>query len=147
MVKLCAPAFIYLFISLVDIIYNAYLGLYNNLLVKTIVIISVTLFLTILCERGFSEVSWLIVLLSFIFIGMVLLNDMGCNIYYMPSATMPSATTPSATMPSATTSAATTSTATMPSATTSSATMPAFISFKNSYKHIPSDTSDPQYKS
>ena len=89
MAKLCAPAFIYLFISLFDIIYNAYLGLYNNLLVKTIVITSVTIFLHILCERGFSEISWLIVLLSFIFIGMIMLIDVGCNMYHIPTVNMP----------------------------------------------------------
>jgi hypothetical protein len=112
MVQLCAPALIYLCISLVDIIYNAYLGLYNNLLVKTIVITSVAIVLNILCEKGFSEISWLIVLLSFSFIGIIMLTEMGCNIYNMPAITMP-----------------------------------AIVGFNNSYKHAPSGTSDPQYKS
>ena len=85
MFQLCAPAFIYVFISLLDIVFNAYMGLYNNLLVKTIVILSVTLFLNILCEKGFSEISWLIVLLAFLFIVVILLNNRGCNIYYIQS--------------------------------------------------------------
>ena len=85
MFQLCAPAFIYVFISLLDIIFNAYMGLYNNLLFKTIVILSVTLFLNILCERGFSEISWLIVLVAFLFIVIILLNNRGCSIYYIPT--------------------------------------------------------------
>jgi hypothetical protein len=108
---------IHLFISLVDIIYNAYLGLYNNLLVKTIVIISVAVFLNILCKRGFSEISWLILLLSFILIGMIMLTGVGCDIYNMTAINMPAIN------------------------------MPNIISFNNSYKHIPTGTSDPQYKS
>ena len=117
MVKLCAPAFIYLFISLFDIIYNVYLGLYNNLLVKTIVIASVTIFLNILCEKGFSEISWLIVLLSFTFIGMIMLIDVGCKMYYIQTVNIPAIN------------------------------MPNIISFNSSYKQIPTGTSDPQYQS
>jgi len=122
MVKVCTPVFIYLFISLFDIIYNVYLGLYNNLLVKTIVIISVAIFLNILCERGFSEISWLIVLVSFIFIGMIMLIDMGCAMYYLQTVNMPAINMPAINMPN-------------------------IISFNNSYNHIPTGTSDPQYKS
>jgi hypothetical protein len=117
MVQMCAPAFIYLFISLFDIIYNAYLGLYNNLLVKTIVIISVAIVLNILCKKGFSEISWLIVLLSFSFIGMIVVTKMGCNMYNMPTMNTPSIS------------------------------MPDVISFNNSYKNVPVGTSDPQYQS
>jgi hypothetical protein len=85
MFQLCVPAFIYVFISLLDISFNAYMGLYNNLLFKVLVILSVTLFLNILCEKGFSEISWLIVLLAFIFIVFILLNNRGCSIYYIPT--------------------------------------------------------------
>ena len=85
MFQLCAPAFIYVFISLIDIIFNAYRGLCNNLLIKTIVVLSVTMFLNILCEKGFSEISWLIVLLAFIFIVIILLNNLGCGLYNMPT--------------------------------------------------------------
>ena len=88
MFQLCAPAFMYVCISLLDIIFNAYMGLYNNLLVKIIVVLSVTLFLNILCEKGFSEISWLIVVLSFLFIVIILLNNRGCNIYYTPTNNM-----------------------------------------------------------
>ena len=89
MVQLCAPALIYLCISLVDIIYNSYLGLYHNLLVKTIVIISVAIVLNILCEKGFSEISWLIVLLAFSFISVIMLTEIGCDTYNMPTMNMP----------------------------------------------------------
>lgn len=84
MFQLCAPAFIYVFISSLDIIYNAYIGLLKNLFNKTIVVISVTLFLNILCEKGFSEISWLIVLISFLLIVIIMLNNSGCNPYYLP---------------------------------------------------------------
>ena len=85
MFQLCAPAFIYVFISLLDVMFNAYRGLYNNLLVKIIVVLSVTLFLNILCEKGFSEISWLIVLLAFLVIVIILLNNLGCSIYNIPT--------------------------------------------------------------
>ena len=133
MVKLCAPAFIYLFISLVDVIYNAYLGLYNNLLVKIIVIISVALVLNILCERGFSEISWLIVLLSFSLIVMIMLTSVGCNIYYIPTVNIPTMNMPTMNMP----------TMNMPPMNMPTMNMPTIIS----YKHAPTGTSDPQYKS
>ena len=85
MFQLCAPAFIYVFFSLLDIIFNAYRGLYNNLLIKTIVVLSVTLFLNVLCEKGFSEISWLIVMLAFLVIVIILLNNLGCSIYNIPT--------------------------------------------------------------
>jgi len=85
MFQLCAPAFIYLSISLLDIIFNAYVRLYKNLLIKTIVVLSVTLFLNILCEKGFSEISWLIVVLAFLCIVVILLNNQVCPVYYTPT--------------------------------------------------------------
>ena len=85
MFQLCAPASMYLFISLLDIIFNAYMRLYNHLLIKTIVVLSVTLFLNVLCEKGFSEISWLIVLLAFIVIVIILLNYQGCSTYNTPT--------------------------------------------------------------
>lgn len=85
MFQLCAPASMYLFISLLDIIFNAYVRLYNHLFIKTIVVLSVTLFLNILCEKGFSEISWLIVLLAFIVIVIILLNNQGCSTYNTPT--------------------------------------------------------------
>ena len=81
MFQLCAPAFIYVFISLVDIFFNAYTGLFDNLLSKSIIVLSVTLFLNILCEKGFSEISWLIVLIAFLLIVIILFNNTVCNIY------------------------------------------------------------------
>jgi len=85
MFQLCAPASMYFFISLLDIIFNAYMGLYNHLFIKTIVVLSVTLFLNILCEKGFSDISWLIVLLAFIVIVIILLNYQGCSTYNTPT--------------------------------------------------------------
>jgi hypothetical protein len=53
------------------------------------VVLAVTLFLNILCEKGFSEISWLIVLLAFIFIVIILLNKLGCEPYCIPANNMP----------------------------------------------------------
>jgi phosphoglycerol transferase MdoB-like AlkP superfamily enzyme len=120
MFQLCAPAFIYLLISLLDLILNAYVGLYSNLLVKTIVILAVTLFLNILCEKGFSEISWLTVLLAFLCIVILVLNNLGCGIYYIPSNHVTTTTNMSTTTNMPTT---------------------------HYYEHIPFGTSDPAYQS
>jgi hypothetical protein len=151
MFQLCAPAFIYLSISLLDIIFNAYVRLYNNLLIKTIVVLSVTLFLNILCEKGFSEISWLIVLLAFLCIVVILLNNSGCPaVYYTPTNrvyianTAPEPITNTAPAPI-------TNTAPAPIANTAPA--PKSVPVANAaptahnYEHIPYGTSDPAYQS
>lgn len=131
MFQLCAPAFIYVFISLLDIIYNAYIGLLKNLFNKTIIVLLVTLFLNMLCEKGFSEISWLIVLIAFILIVIIMLNNSGCNPYYMPINNMSYA-------PITYTPIATTTTTT-------------HVNDKDPtihyYPHIPFGTSDPAYQS
>ena len=135
MFQLCAPALIYLFISLLDIIFNAYMGLYNNLLVKTIVVLSVTMFLNILCEKGFSEISWLIVLLAFLFIVIILLNNRGCSIYYAPNNNMSVIVkvTPIDDVSTTNDGSTTNDVPTMPTT--------------KYYEHIPFGTSDPAYQS
>lgn len=66
MVKLCAPAIIYLIFSTTQIIIDTYKGLYNTVAIKTIVTIMLTLLLNILCERGLGVISWIIVFVPFI---------------------------------------------------------------------------------
>jgi len=66
MINLCAPAIIYLIFSITQIIIDTFKGLYNTAFMKIIVMIMVTLLLNILCQRGLSVVSWIIVFIPFI---------------------------------------------------------------------------------
>ena len=64
--NLCAPAIIYLIFSATQILIDTFKGLYNTAFIKVVVTIMVTLLLNILCQEGFSGVSWLIVFIPFI---------------------------------------------------------------------------------
>ena len=66
MIKLCPPAIIYLIFSITQILIDTYKGLYNTAFMKVIVASMVTLLLNILCEKGLSVVSWIIVFIPFI---------------------------------------------------------------------------------
>ena len=68
MFELCAPALIYLFFSITQIIIDLYLGLYNTAVIKMIVMIIVTLLLNILCQQNLGVISWMIVFIPFIFL-------------------------------------------------------------------------------
>ena len=63
---LCPPAILYLGFSLTQIIIDTFKGYYNTAFFKTIVMCIFTLLLNILCERGLSVISWLIVFIPFI---------------------------------------------------------------------------------
>ena len=66
MINLCGPAIIYLIFSLTQILIDLFKSLYNTAIIKTIVMAMVTLLLNILCEKGLSVVSWIIVFIPFI---------------------------------------------------------------------------------
>ena len=66
MINLCGPAIIYLIFSVTQIIIDVFKGLYNTAFMKAIVMVMVTLLLNILCEKGLSIVSWIIVFIPFI---------------------------------------------------------------------------------
>lgn len=66
MLSLCAPAIIYLIFSITQILIDTFKGLYNTAFIKVIVTVMVTLLLNILCEKGLSVVSWIIVFIPFI---------------------------------------------------------------------------------
>jgi hypothetical protein len=66
MINLCAPAIIYLIFSITQILIDTFKGLYNTAFMKLIVMVMVTLLLNILCEKGLSVVSWIIVFIPFI---------------------------------------------------------------------------------
>jgi len=66
MMNLCAPAIIYLIFSITQILIDTFKGLYNTAFMKCIVATTVTILLNILCQRGLSVVSWIIVFVPFI---------------------------------------------------------------------------------
>ncbi len=69
--ELCSPALIYLFFSIVQILIDIYLGLYNTAMIKLIVTIMITLLLNVLCEKNLGIISWIFVLLPLIFISTI----------------------------------------------------------------------------
>ena len=72
MLKLCAPALIYLAFSLTQIIIDTFKGLYNTAFLKSIVMIIITILLNSLCKSGMSIVSWIIVFIPFIFMSVII---------------------------------------------------------------------------
>lgn len=85
MINLCAPAIIYLIFSITQILIDTFKGLYNTAFIKIIVAIMVTLLLNILCEKGLSFVSWLIVFIPFIL--MTVIVSMILYIFGLDAAT------------------------------------------------------------
>jgi hypothetical protein len=71
MENLCAPSIIYLIFSITQILIDSFKGLYNTVIIKSIVTITVTLLLNILCEQGLTVVSWIIVFIPFILMTVV----------------------------------------------------------------------------
>ena len=85
MINLCAPAIIYLIFSITQILIDLFKGLYNTAFIKSIVTITVTLLLNILCQKGFSIVSWIIVFIPFIL--MTVIVSMILYIFGLDAAT------------------------------------------------------------
>jgi hypothetical protein len=85
MLNLCAPAIIYLIFSITQILIDTFKGLYNTAFMKVVVTVMVTLLLNILCERGLSAVSWLIVFIPFIL--MTVIVSMLLYIFGLDAAT------------------------------------------------------------
>ena len=85
MINLCAPAIIYLIFSITQILIDIFKGLYNTAFVKVIVTIMVTLLLNILCEKGLSVVSWIIVFIPFIL--MTVIVSMVLYVFGLDAAT------------------------------------------------------------
>jgi hypothetical protein len=85
MLKLCPPAIIYVIFSITQILIDTFKGLYNTAFMKGIVMIMVTLLLNILCEQGYSVVSWIIVFIPFIL--MTVIVSMLLYIFGLDAAT------------------------------------------------------------
>lgn len=65
--NICAPALIYLVFTLTQVIIDIYKKVYNIAITKAIQMIIFTLLLNVLCQRGMSYLSWIIVLIPFVF--------------------------------------------------------------------------------
>jgi hypothetical protein len=71
MLKLCAPALIYVAFSLTQIVIDTFKGLYNTAFFKVIVMIIITILLNSLCQAGMGVISWIIVFVPFIFMSVI----------------------------------------------------------------------------
>jgi hypothetical protein len=67
--KLCTPAFIYFIVSFVYLVINSLMN-FNimNIIIKMFFIILWSLLLNFLCNKGFTVISWVIIVLPFLFI-------------------------------------------------------------------------------
>jgi len=85
---ICPPALIYLVFVLTQVIIDFYKKHYNLAITKFIQMVIFTLLLNVLCQRGMSYLSWLLVLIPFIFMSFMTalilyvfkLNDQETNI-------------------------------------------------------------------
>jgi len=69
--NICPPALIFIIFSLVQMIFDVLQGAYNTAFFKGVVLIMVGILLNLLCQRGLSVVSWIIVFIPFIFISVI----------------------------------------------------------------------------
>ena len=70
--KLCSPALLYLVLGALSLAYMATIIPASAALIKLLFILVWTWFLNFLCSKGYSVVSWILVLLPFIFIVVML---------------------------------------------------------------------------
>jgi hypothetical protein len=69
--NLCSPALLYLLFSSTQIIIDTFNRMYNTALMKLVVAIVFTFTLNLLCSRGLSLVSWVIVFIPFILMSVI----------------------------------------------------------------------------
>ncbi len=62
----CTPTILYIVFTLTHIIIDTLKGLYNVALIKAIMMIGVSFILNLLCSKGLTFISWLIVFIPFI---------------------------------------------------------------------------------
>ena len=70
--NLCSPALVYLCFSLIQIVIDVYKKQFNTAFFKFWVMLVITTLLNILCERGLSTVSWLIVFVPIILMTIII---------------------------------------------------------------------------
>ena len=72
--KLCTPAMLYLVLSIIAILMAIMKRMsMMTIVIKTIFVLLWTWFLNFLCSKGYSGISWFLVLLPFIFLTMAVL--------------------------------------------------------------------------
>jgi len=71
--KLCAPALLYLILSILGLFYVSQMISGALILVKILFVCLWTWFLNFLCSKGYSSVSWGLVLLPFVLLFLIIL--------------------------------------------------------------------------
>jgi hypothetical protein len=64
---LCMPALLYAIFSLVQIIFDLFGEMYTVAFTKIFIAVIFTFFLNMLCAKGLSVISWILVIIPFIF--------------------------------------------------------------------------------
>ena len=82
--KLCAPALVYLALSVIGL----FIGAKMFTLIHIIGILLWTFILNFLCSKGYTTLSWILVLLPIIFMFIVIFSALG----FLTAATLTSAT-------------------------------------------------------
>lgn len=71
--ELCTPALVYLVLSVVSFLYTAQASSsVHNLFVQGLFVIVWTFLLNVLCQRGYTALSWILVLLPIILLVIVI---------------------------------------------------------------------------
>lgn len=69
--NICSPALLYLLFSVTQIIIDTFNRMYNTALVKFVVSIIFTYILNLMCNRGLTLISWIIVFIPFILMSVI----------------------------------------------------------------------------
>jgi hypothetical protein len=69
--NMCMPALIYFIYSFTQVILDSGQGLYNLAIMKLIIAVLFTSMLNLLCQRGLSIVSWIIIFIPFILMSII----------------------------------------------------------------------------
>jgi len=68
---ICLPSLFYLILCSIQIILDFINGLYNTAFIKIVVTIIITFILNLLCELDLGFISWIIVLIPFLFMTLI----------------------------------------------------------------------------
>ena len=69
--KICIPALIYFIYSFTQVILDTGQGLYNLAIMKLLVTVLFSLMLNLLCEKGLTFLSWIIIFIPFILMSII----------------------------------------------------------------------------
>tara|TARA_B110000114_G_C15095883_1_gene401392 strand:+ start:2066 stop:2551 length:486 start_codon:yes stop_codon:yes gene_type:complete len=97
MIPICAPAIVYLFFSIIQITIDVVKKNYSDSIMKLLISIPITYLLNYLCKNGYETVSWVFVLIPFLFMIVVIasityvfgIQSSGDNIEYIDSKCPP----------------------------------------------------------